>query len=131
MNKEHFLSELSRRLDGLNGNDLYRTLEYYAEMIDDRVEDGMSEEAAVAALGDLEAIAREIMQDAPARESAKREESDEADEQDVRSSPASCVESIWIPWTRISSCAAQSCPRARAAWWRTLRTCSAAWRTAR
>lgn len=80
MNKEHFLSELSRRLDGLNGNDLYRTLEYYAEMIDDRVEDGMSEEAAVAALGDLEAIAREIMQDAPARESAKREESDEADE---------------------------------------------------
>lgn len=80
MNKEHFLSELSRRLDGLNGNDLYRTLEYYAEMIDDRVEDGMSEEAAVAALGDLEAIAREIMQDAPARESAKREESNEADE---------------------------------------------------
>ena len=80
MNKEQFLSELSRRLDGLNGNDLYRTLEYYAEMIDDRVEDGMSEEAAVAALGDLEAIAREIMQDAPARESAKREESDEADE---------------------------------------------------
>lgn len=80
MNKEQFLSELSRRLDGLNGNDLYRTLEYYAEMIDDRVEEGMSEEAAVAALGDLEAIAREIMQDAPARESAKREESDEADE---------------------------------------------------
>lgn len=80
MNKEQFLSELSRRLDGLNGNDLYRTLEYYAEMIDDRMEDGMSEEAAVAALGDLEAIAREIMQDAPARESAKREESDEADE---------------------------------------------------
>lgn len=80
MNKEQFLSELSRRLDGLNGNDLYRTLEYYAEMIDDRMEEGMSEEAAVAALGDLEAIAREIMQDAPARESAKREESDEADE---------------------------------------------------
>ena len=80
MNKEQFLSELSRRLDGLNGNDLYRTLEYYAEMIDDRVEEGMSEEAAVAALGDAEAIAREIMQDAPARESAKREESDEADE---------------------------------------------------
>ena len=81
MNKEQFLSELSRRLDGLNGNDLYRTLEYYAEMIDDRMEDGMSEEAAVAALGDLEAIAREIMQDAPARESAKREESDEAERQ--------------------------------------------------
>ena len=82
MNKEQFLSELSRRLDGLNGNDLYRTLEYYAEMIDDRMEEGMSEEAAVAALGDAEAIAREIMQDAPARESAKREESDEADEPD-------------------------------------------------
>ena len=42
MNKEQFLSELSRRLDGLNGNDLYRTLEYYAEMIDDRMEEGMS-----------------------------------------------------------------------------------------
>ena len=116
MNKEQFLSELSRRLDGLNGNDLYRTLEYYAEMIDDRMEEGMSEEAAVAALGDAEAIAREIMQDAPARESAKREERGE---------------SGWIPGTRISSCAAQSCPRAPAASWRTLRTCAAAWRTAR
>ena len=56
MNKEQFLSELSRRLDGLNGNDLYRTLEYYAEMIDDRMEEGISEEAAVAALGDLENV---------------------------------------------------------------------------
>ena len=79
MNKEQFLSELSRRLDGLNGNDLYRTLEYYAEMIDDLMEEGMSEEAAVAALGDLEVIAREIMQDAPARESARREERGESD----------------------------------------------------
>ena len=42
-----------------------RVLEFCAESIDDRVEDGMDEEDAVAALGDVETVARGLLADRP------------------------------------------------------------------
>lgn len=60
MNKEQFLSALRARLSDLPASETERPLAFYAESIDDRVEDGMTEEEAVAALGDLDGIVREI-----------------------------------------------------------------------
>jgi len=51
------MSALAHRLDG---GELTRAQEYYDEIISDRMEDGMSEEEAVAALGDIDSIAAEI-----------------------------------------------------------------------
>ena len=65
MNKQQFLEQLRRRLDFLPEAEVGKSLGFYAECIDDRMEDGMSEEEAVAALGDLDAIVREIAASQP------------------------------------------------------------------
>lgn len=61
MTKQLFLNELSAALHGLPREERYRTLSYYDELIDDRMEDGQSEEEAVESLGSPEQIAREIL----------------------------------------------------------------------
>ena len=64
MNKETFLLALYDALRGLPVEDKERSIIYYREMIDERVEDGMSAEEAVAALGSIEDIAAEIAAEA-------------------------------------------------------------------
>lgn len=61
MTKQNFLNELAAALHQLPREERYRTLSYYDELIDDRMEDGQSEEEAVDSLGDPELIAREIL----------------------------------------------------------------------
>ena len=63
MTKQLFLNELSAALHTLPRDERYRTLSYYDELIDDRMEDGQSEEEAVSSLGDPAKIAREILGD--------------------------------------------------------------------
>lgn len=65
MTRKAFLRELEGRLAALSEVERDQTLAYYGEMIDDRVEAGMAEEAAVAALGTMEEIAAEALQGAP------------------------------------------------------------------
>ncbi len=65
MNKKGFLKELCAELSGLSAADIKSSAEYYAEMIDERVEAGLSEEAAVAELGAPRDIARDIMMNMP------------------------------------------------------------------
>ena len=62
MNKEQFLAALRARLTQLPPADLEKTLQYYREMIDDRVEEGMSEAAAVVDVGDPAELAAAILQ---------------------------------------------------------------------
>ena len=61
MNKAEFLAALRERLSGLPEEDFNRSVDYYTEMIDDRVEDGMSEEEAVACLGSMDEIITQIL----------------------------------------------------------------------
>lgn len=61
MDKNTFLTELQKRLKGLPEEDLQRTLEYYREMIEDRMEEGLSEEEAVAEIGPVEEIAEPLL----------------------------------------------------------------------
>ena len=65
MKKEEFLAELAAELRDLSKEDIARSLEYYGEMIDERVEDGMSVEDAVAGLGGAEAAAQQILAELP------------------------------------------------------------------
>ena len=65
MNKATFLSILRSRLQGLPWQDVERSLEYYSEIIDDRMEDGMTEEEAVAAMGSIDEIVNQILMATP------------------------------------------------------------------
>lgn len=75
MNKLEFLDKLRARLKALSTEDVSSSADYYGEMIDDRIEDGMSEEDAIAALGELDDIVKEILREIPlhriVREKAK------------------------------------------------------------
>ena len=65
MNKESFLKELEKRIAQLPRSEQEKSLAFYAELIDDMTEDGMTEEEAVARLGPVQEIAEGILLDAP------------------------------------------------------------------
>ncbi len=65
MDKKEFLWRLMDGLSGLPMEDIDRSLDYYSEMIDDRMEDGLSEEEAVAALGPVGEICSQILAETP------------------------------------------------------------------
>ena len=65
MNKQQFISSLRARLSSLPGADINRYVDYYSEMIDDRIEDGLSEEEAVSDLGSIDSIVSQIFAEAP------------------------------------------------------------------
>ncbi len=71
MHKEAFQSNLRKKLAGLPQADLEERLSFYTEMIDDRMEEGLSEEDAVAAMGDVDKIAEQIIQEIPFFKAAK------------------------------------------------------------
>ena len=65
MNKREFLQKLENGLSGLPREDIEQRLSFYAEMIDDRIEDGFSEEEAVAGIGTPEEIAAQVIEETP------------------------------------------------------------------
>lgn len=65
MTKHAFLDALREALIGLPQSDVDERIAFYAEMIDDRVEEGLTEEEAVAAVGSTEEIAAQILADTP------------------------------------------------------------------
>mgnify|MGYP003303956627 CR=1 FL=1 len=65
MNKEQFLIELASALAGLPEDDIEKSLEFYSEMIDDRIEEGLTEEEAVAEIGSIDEIRAQIIKDIP------------------------------------------------------------------
>lgn len=65
MTKSEFLSSLRENLHGLSEEDIKKSLDYYSEMIDDRIEDGMTEEEAVVDVGTPDECANAILMDMP------------------------------------------------------------------
>lgn len=65
MNKRNFLSKLSDKLSNLPHSEAQERLNFYSEMIDDLVEEGLTEEQAVLKVGNADDIAREIVTDVP------------------------------------------------------------------
>ncbi len=65
MNKQVFLAELRQGLSGIPKEDLEERLTFYSEMIDDRMEEGLSEESAIAALGTTQSIIGQTLAEIP------------------------------------------------------------------
>ncbi len=65
MNKTEFLLSLEKKLVALPRKEIEVTQGFYAEMIDDRIEDGMCEEDAVAAIGDIDTIVQNTLLELP------------------------------------------------------------------
>ena len=65
MKKAEFISSLEKKLCGLEGCEVREHLNFYSELIDDRIEEGLSEEEAVAAAGPVHKIAAEIISEIP------------------------------------------------------------------
>lgn len=65
MNKQDFLDRLRRGLCGLPPCDVEERVTFYDEMIDDRMEEGLSEAEAVAAVGPIEEIVQQAVADTP------------------------------------------------------------------
>ena len=71
MNREQFLKEVGARLKGLPREDVARSLEYYNEMIADHIENGLSEEEAVAAMGSIDDVVSQILSEIPLKKIVK------------------------------------------------------------
>lgn len=65
MEKREYLDTLRKNLHGMPEKDIEHAVSYYAEMIDDRIEDGMSERDAVADIVSPEVAAEETLRAIP------------------------------------------------------------------
>ena len=63
MTRVQFLNDLYRRLGALSREEAEQHLTYYAEMLADRIEEGMTEEEAVASMEDVDTISQRILED--------------------------------------------------------------------
>jgi uncharacterized membrane protein len=73
MTKLKFLLSLRDKLTDLPQDELEERLSFYSEMIEDRMEEGLSEEEAVLAVGDIDHIAMQIVDDIPKKKKARKE----------------------------------------------------------
>ena len=74
MTKKEFLEKLKGSLSALSESDREERLNFYGEMIDDRIEEGYSEEDAVKTVGDPEEIGSQIASEySSIRKSDKKE----------------------------------------------------------
>lgn len=71
MKKNQFLTELRNSLNGLPKESIEDRVSFYDEMIQDKIEDGKSEEEAVAEIGTIKDVSRQIIGDTPLMEIVK------------------------------------------------------------
>lgn len=71
MSKQEFLAQLRKGLSGLPQDDIEERLTFYSEMIEDQMEDGVSEEEAVSAIGSVDEIIAQAVAETPLVKIAK------------------------------------------------------------
>lgn len=71
MTKQEFLAKLRTGLSGLPQDDWEERLLFYCEMIDDRMEEGLSEAEAVSAVGSIDEIVAQTVAETPIVKIAK------------------------------------------------------------
>ena len=71
MTKREFIAALRKSLSGLPQQDMEDRLAFYGEMIDDRIEEGYTEEEAVSDVGSVEEVATQIIREIPLARIAK------------------------------------------------------------
>lgn len=90
MNKYAFMAAVRERLGDMPHGDIERSLEYYSEMIDDRIEEGFSEEEAVAAMGEPEDVAAQIISE-KSYDKSKNTYSDKSGDGSTQSGNKACL----------------------------------------
>ena len=65
MTKDAFLTQLKVALEGLPKDEAENTLSFYREMVDDKIEEGLTEEEAVASVDTVEKIVAQVVGDTP------------------------------------------------------------------
>ena len=65
LTKHEFIRRLSEELAGIPKVELDERVSFYGEMIDDRIDEGYSEEEAVAAMGNVDSIIAQILSEVP------------------------------------------------------------------
>ena len=71
MSKQEFLVQLRKGLSGLPQEDIEERVTFYSEMVDDRIEEGITEEEAVAAVGTVDEIVKQVVAETPIAKIAK------------------------------------------------------------
>ena len=61
MTKQEFLTQLHFKISKLPQAEIQKSLDYYSEIIDDRIEDGMTETEAIKSLDNMDTIVEQIM----------------------------------------------------------------------
>ena len=65
MNKQEFLEALKNGLSGLPQEDIDERIDFYSEMIEDKIEEGILEVEAVASIGGVEDIVSQTVAEVP------------------------------------------------------------------
>ncbi len=65
MHKQEFLAQLRKGLSGMPQDDIEERLVFYSEMVDDRMEEGLSETEAVSAIGTVNDVVSQILLETP------------------------------------------------------------------
>lgn len=71
VDKQELFVQLRKRLSGLPQQEVEDRLTFYSEMIDDRMEEGLSEAEAVAAAGSVDRIVSQVVSEIPLAKIAK------------------------------------------------------------
>lgn len=71
MSKQEFLAQLRKSLSGLPQDEIEERLAFYGEIIDDKMEEGLSEEEAVLTVGSVDEIVTQAVADIPLVKIAK------------------------------------------------------------
>lgn len=99
MTKQEFLKNLSDKLQGIPKEDREASLDYYSEMIDDRVEDGLTEEQAVKLMGSINDIAEKIIGEVPLEKLLKTKVSPKRKLSGAEIALLAILFPIWFPLT--------------------------------
>ena len=71
MKKEEFLRALEKSLSGLPREDIEERLQFYSESIDDRMDEGKTEEEAINDIGSVDEITNQIIKETPLKKIVK------------------------------------------------------------
>lgn len=79
MNKQEFLANLRKKISSLPKSEVEERLNFYSEMIDDRIEEGIEEEEAVLGIGNIEEIAAQILAETKTANTSKKNRTSKRD----------------------------------------------------
>lgn len=65
MNKVEFINALKEKLSNIPLKEVEERISFYSEMIDDKIEDGISEEDAVNQIGSVDEVINQILKEIP------------------------------------------------------------------